>query len=124
MPKVSQIVHRRQQRLKRQGHGARTFLKVALLLILGVLIVGSLSIGLTVAVAAIAVDSFAQQLPDLNEIERLGQDTETTFETTKIYAWGDDPNNDGYRDLVLINEVIDPLGGDRQWMTLTRFPNH
>ena len=122
MPRVSHIVHRRQQRLRRQGHGGRSFLKVALLLLLGGLLIASLFTGLTVTLAALAVDSISQQLPDFNEIERLGEDSETTFETTKIYAWGDDPDNDGYRDLVLINEVIDPLGGDRQWMSLDQIP--
>jgi len=122
MTKVSQIVHRRQQRLKRQGRGGRSYIKVALLLLFGGLLTAGLFAGLTVVIAAVAVDSFTQQLPDFNEIGRLGQDTETTFETTKIYAWGDDPDNDGYRDLVLINEVIDPLGGDRQWMRLDQIP--
>jgi membrane carboxypeptidase/penicillin-binding protein len=72
--------------------------------------------------AAAIYDSFTRDLPDFTEIERLGQDTETTFETTKIYAWGDDADSDGRRELVLIYEVIDPLGGDRQWLDLTQMP--
>lgn len=61
-------------------------------------------------------------LPDFTELEKIGQDTETTFETTKIYAWGDDEDGDGERDLVLIYEIIDPLGGDRQWVPLVQIP--
>ena len=57
---------------------------------------------------AAAFDSFNSQLPDFSEVERLGQDVDTTFETTKIYAWGDDPDGDGFRELVPIYEVIDP----------------
>jgi methylmalonyl-CoA mutase N-terminal domain/subunit len=53
---------------------------------------------------------FTQDLPDFTELEKLGQDPETTFETTKIYAWGDAGPEDE-RELVLIYEVIDPLGG-------------
>ncbi|MCZ7673537.1 MAG: transglycosylase domain-containing protein, partial [Chloroflexi bacterium] len=41
--------------------------------------------------------------------------------TSKIYAWGD-PQLDGNRDRVLIYEIIDPLGGDRQWVTLDQVP--
>jgi len=72
--------------------------------------------------AAAVYDYFAGQLPDFTEIKRLDEDTEATFETTKIYAWGDDPDGDGFRELVLIYEVIDPLGGDRQWLALDQIP--
>ncbi|MGB1250588.1 MAG: transglycosylase domain-containing protein, partial [Candidatus Promineifilaceae bacterium] len=77
-------------------------------------------IGGTVAV----FNYFTSDLPDFTELEKIGQDTETTFETTKIYAWGDDEDNDGERDLVLIYEIIDPLGGDRQWVPLNQIPQH
>jgi membrane peptidoglycan carboxypeptidase len=65
---------------------------------------------------------FTSGLPDFSEIEKLGEDTDTTFETTKIYAWGEDRNGDGSRDLELIYEVIDPLGGDREWLSLNEIP--
>ncbi|MCB0034322.1 MAG: transglycosylase domain-containing protein, partial [Anaerolineales bacterium] len=64
-----------------------------------------------------------RDLPDFTELEQLGQ-TNETFETTKIYAQGDDPDGDGIRDWVLIYEVIDPLGGDRQWVELGNMPQN
>jgi hypothetical protein len=76
----------------------------------------------TVSAATAVYAYFTQDLPDFAEIERLGEDVEVTFETTKIYAWGDDTSGDGQRDLVLIYEIIDPLGGDRQWLKLEDIP--
>jgi len=64
---------------------------------------------------------FTRSLPDFTELEKLGQDVDTTFETTRIYAWGD-TNAAGERDLTLIYEIIDPLGGDRQWVPLENIP--
>jgi membrane peptidoglycan carboxypeptidase len=94
---------------------------------------GLLVFGLTVVVfflfaggvgGALAVyDALAGDLPDFTEIERLGQDPDASFETSKIYAWGPADEN-GNRELVLIYEVIDPLGGDRQWLKLEEMPHY
>ncbi|NJN55319.1 MAG: transglycosylase domain-containing protein, partial [Anaerolineae bacterium] len=66
---------------------------------------------------------FTQDLPDFTELEKLGQDQSDTFETTKMYAWGPE-NASGTRDLTLIYEIIDPLGGDRQWLPYGQIPQH
>lgn len=122
MPKATKIVNWRYRRQKQRGKGGRLFLKSAAILILALTIFVVMLIAVGVSSAAAIYDSFTRDLPDFTEIERLGQDTDTTFETTKIYAWGDDPDGDGTRELVLIYEVIDPLGGDRQWLQLEQIP--
>ena len=66
---------------------------------------------------------FSRDLPDFTDLERLGQDADASFETTKIFAWGADEDGDGNRDLVLIYEIIDPLGGDRQWIPYSQIPD-
>ena len=122
MPKTSRIINWRYRRLRRNRRGGRQWLRALTILFTLLLLftVGSLvSAGIgTSAVYAY----FTRDLPDFTELEKLGQDVETTFETTKIYAWGDDPDGDGQRNLVLIYEVIDPLGGDRQWIPLAQMP--
>ena len=122
MPRTTRIIKRRMRRQQRQGQGGRTFIKGLLVFALVALVAAGLVLALGVVSVAAAFDNFNRQLPDFSEIERLGQDVETTFETTKIYAWGDDPDGDGYRELVPIYEVIDPLGGDRQWLNLDQIP--
>ncbi len=124
MPRTTRVIRRRYLRQGRR-HQTRglafralaVFVTVAFLAVAIVLLAGIVGV-------ASAFDAFNRQLPDFSEIERLGQDTDATFETTKIYAWGDDPDGDGQRDLVLIYEVIDPLGGDRQWLPLDQIPRN
>ena len=70
-------------------------------MLLGISVVGLLTVVIGLVGAAAAYEEFVSQLPEFDEVERLGQDTGTTFETTKIYAWGDDPDGNGvelYRD--------------------------
>lgn len=124
MPKTTQIIHRRLRRQKRTGQGGWLALRLfGLLLLIGGALIFFASVT-SVASAAAVYSYFTQDLPDFTEIERLGQDPETTFETTKIYAWGEDRDGDGNRELVLIYEVMDPLGGDRQWLKLEEIPPH
>jgi membrane peptidoglycan carboxypeptidase len=122
MPRSTYIFRRRQRRQQEQGQGWKTVAKGLLVVLVVALVSAGLLLVLSVAGVAAAFDAFTNQLPDFSEIERLGQDVDTTFETTKIYAWGDDPDGDGYRELVPIYEVIDPLGGDRQWLHLDQIP--
>jgi membrane peptidoglycan carboxypeptidase len=122
MPKTTRITRWRYRRQKTSGQGWRLALKIGgLVLFLLALAVGLLSVT-SVSAATAVYAYFTQDLPDFAEIERLGQDADATFETTKIYAWGDDATGDGQRDLVLIYEIIDPLGGDRQWLKLEDIP--
>lgn len=100
----------------------RTALRLLLVLVVGVAAFAFLAVTGTVTAAVSVYDYFTSDLPDFSEIERLGQDIDSTFETTKIYAWGPDQDGDGNKELVLIYEVIDPLGGDRQWLTIDQFP--
>lgn len=123
MPKTTQIIRRRLRRQKQVGRTGRLVLRLAAILFaLALLLVTLVSVGSVTAAAAV-YSYFTQDLPDFTEIERLGQDSDATFETTKIYAWGP-AGDDGRRDLVLIYEVIDPLGGDRQWLKLEQVPQN
>ncbi|MCA9920351.1 MAG: transglycosylase domain-containing protein, partial [Anaerolineales bacterium] len=123
MPKPARVVKwriRRQQRRQRSGVNVFRWLSVILLglatAVFTFIILGA--VGVTAVFA-----SFTRDLPDFTELERLGQDSSATFETTKIYAWGAPSQaNPDQRDLTLIYEVIDPLGGDRQWLPLDQIP--
>ena len=115
-------MRRRYLRKQQNYQGVKTFARITGILLLIMLVTGGLFFLIGLVGIAAAFDNFAGQLPDFSEVENLDQDSETTFETTKIYAWGDDPDGDGYRELVLIYEVIDPLGGDRQWLQLSEMP--
>jgi membrane peptidoglycan carboxypeptidase len=96
-------------------------LRVASLIFLGSLFAVVALFFSSVSAVAAVYDYLTRDLPDFSEVERLGEDIDTTFETTKIYAW-DDPDGDGQKDAILIYEVIDPLGGDRQWLKLDQIP--
>jgi membrane carboxypeptidase/penicillin-binding protein len=124
MPRTTHIMRWRLRRQKQVGSGGRFVLRLlAILILIGLLLMTFVFVGGATAGAAVYA-YFTQDLPDFTEIERLGQDSETTFATTKIYAWGDDTDGDGNRNLVLIYEVIDPLGGDRQWLELSQIPQN
>jgi membrane peptidoglycan carboxypeptidase len=122
MPKTTRVTNWRYRRQKTAGRGGWLALKIGGLLLFLLAAAVMLFSVTTVSAAAAVYAYFTQDLPDFAEIERLGEDVEVTFETTKIYAWGDDTSGDGQRDLVLIYEIIDPLGGDRQWLKLEDIP--
>ncbi len=121
MPKATRIVKWRQKREQRSRRTGRTWLKLGGV---GLIIATVLTVLSVLAVSggtAVAYTTFTQGLPDYSQIETLGR-TNETFETTKIYGLGADQNGDGTRDWVLIYEVIDPLGGDRQWVEFAQLP--
>lgn len=132
MPKTTQIMNWRYRRSRHRGQGGRTFLKIATTLFAAILLAFFLLFVGGVTTVAAVYDYFTRDLPDFTEIERVGQDVDTTFETTKIYAWDGGsgplpaasapaaPGNDG--SWTLLYEVIDPLGGDRQWVALDQIP--
>ncbi len=121
MPKSTRIMQWRQRRYRRTQQGGQAVRRSGCLVGLVLLaLVGAVLLLGVVGVTAVAA-TFSQDLPDITQLERLGQDTSATFETSKIYAWGD-PQPDGSRDLIPIYEVIDPLGGDRQWLALDQIP--
>ncbi|MGB3713940.1 MAG: transglycosylase domain-containing protein [Candidatus Promineifilaceae bacterium] len=122
MSQTTKIIRRRYLREQKTTRGRRFTARALLVALIGFTsVVGGLTL-ITLGSVAGVYDYFTSGLPDFSEIEKLGQDTDTTFETTKIYAWGSDSNQDGVRDLDLIYEVIDPLGGDREWITLDEMP--
>ncbi len=99
----------------------------------GVLLAGLLLCAVVAGVSGVVTTtavyvSATRNLPDITRLELLDRDIDTTFETTKIYAWdapggSNDPGTPGGpRDLTLIYEVIDPFGGDRQWAPLQQVP--
>lgn len=83
---------------------------IGILGIVAIVVVGTM----TGAAAAAGFYSYiTQDLPDPANIEKIDTDTETTFQTTKIY------DRTGQ---VLLYEIIDPTGGDRQWIPLEEMP--
>lgn len=124
MPRTTHIMQRRLRRQGRSGHWARLLVRLALGALLTAILVLFLLVSSGATASAALYDYFTRGLPDFTEIEELGRNVDTTFETTKIYAWGPDEDGDGIKELVLIYEVIDPLGGDRQWLSLDQMPEN
>lgn len=114
---------RRLRRQRQSGRGGRVALRGCALFVVGVGVLAFFLFAGGVSAVLAVYDSLAGDLPDFTEIERLGQDPDASFETSKIYAWGPADEN-GNRELVLIYEVIDPLGGDRQWLKLDAIPHY
>jgi membrane peptidoglycan carboxypeptidase len=123
MPRTTHIVGRRLRRQRRSGRGGRVALRGCGLLLFGFAVLTFFLFVGGVSGALAVYDALAGDLPDFTEIERLGEDPDASFETSKIYAWGPEDAN-GNRELVLIYEVIDPLGGDRQWLKLDAMPGY
>lgn len=122
MAKTTRVMTWRRRRDKRSGRTLRLLLRIALIAIfIGLVVIFTFVLGGVTSVGAV-YGYFTRDLPDFTEIELLGQDVNTTFETTKIYAWDRGPN--GEPELALIYEVIDPLGGDRQWLELDTIPQN
>lgn len=122
MPSTTHVINRRLRRRERSGQGWRTLARIVLVLFFSAIAVSLLLIvgGVTAAVGV--YDRLTQNLPNFAQLEQLGQDSVATFETTKIFARGPDQDGDGSKEWVLIYEVIDPLGGDRQWLKLDQLP--
>jgi membrane peptidoglycan carboxypeptidase len=120
MPQATRIIKWRQRRAQRSRRTGKSWLKIGAGLLVALLGLGLFSLLGVGGATAVAYTTFTQDLPDYNQIETLGQTTDT-FETSKIYALGP-ANNEGTRDWVLIYEVIDPLGGDRQWVQFNQLP--
>ncbi|MCP5100504.1 MAG: hypothetical protein GY943_33560 [Chloroflexi bacterium] len=123
MPKSTRILQWRYRRQRRKKSGTRTMLRWFAVFLLLFLIGGFVMITTAVLSGTAVYAYVTRDLPDFTELETLGSNANTTFETTKIYAWGDETIS-GQRDLVLIHEIIDPLGGDRQWAKFNQIPQH
>ena len=103
------IIQSRQRRRKQNRTGTRLLLRW---LLVAALVLASVAVLLTVTALGSIVGVYAFYVRDLPE---PGQITivEDNFETTRIY------DRSGQ---VLIYEIIDPLGGDRQWLPLQDIP--
>ena len=122
MPTSARIIRKRYIRNRRAGRTGRIIFRGTIVFLL----LAAIGLGLffisAVGATAAAFEYFTQDLPDFSQIERLGQDIDTTFETTKIFAWSGDSEQEAEGKLELIYDVIDPLGGDREWITLNQVP--
>ena len=121
MARTTRLIKRRNQREQTAVHKKQTWQRAILIAISAVFGLITLTLCSTFIGVTAAVSAFTQELPDFTQIEQLGTNTDT-FETTKIFARGTDEDGDGQKDWQLIYEVIDPLGGDRQWLPYTRLP--
>ncbi|MCS6772598.1 MAG: transglycosylase domain-containing protein [Anaerolineae bacterium] len=95
---------RRHRQASTRDSAFRRVLRIAALFVVGMTVL-SIAIPIGAAVAASAVyTSLTRDLPNPDEIVKVRED----FETTKIYD----------RRGTLLYEIIDPTGGDRQWVKL------
>lgn len=122
--RTTRIFRSRTQRRQRQRSPFILLAQVALLLTLLLLSVTTVVLASSIGGVVAIFNYFTRDLPDFTELDKLGVDVATTFETTKIYAWSDDEDGDGLRDAKLIYEIIDPLGGDREWLALSQIPRN
>ena len=108
-PSSRQIVLKRRRRREQARSGARRLLRwliVAVLIFAGLNVVTGL-LGLGTVVSAYAY--YSEQLPEPGLVQ-VGTDQ---FQTTRLY------DRTGQH---LLYEVIDPLGGDRTWVSLSNIP--
>lgn len=123
MPKSTRIINWRYRQEQKRRRSGTAVLKTLTILLFAFLFTGCLVLTMGGVGVTAVYAYFTQDLPDFTELEQLGQHETATFETTKMYAWGPESTG-GNRDLVLIYEIIDPLGGDRQWLPYTQIPQH
>lgn len=105
------VIRHRRQRRQRTRTGFRLVLRW--LIIVALIIVGLNLLGMMAGAGTVigVYAAYAQDLPEPGEIARV----EEEFATTRIY------DRTG---TVLLYEVIDPLGGDRSWVSLSDIPLH
>ncbi|MBN1317543.1 MAG: transglycosylase domain-containing protein [Anaerolineales bacterium] len=106
---------RRRRKAQRQG-GGRVLLILSQVVILGLIAIVLLNASVALAGVATVAGFYSyivQDLPDAADIEKIETDTNTSFQTTKIY------DRTGQE---LLYEIIDPSGGDRQWISIDDIP--
>jgi len=89
------------------------FSQMIVLAIVAVVALFVTGIAASAAAAAGFYSYIVRDLPDAADIEKVEKDTDTAFQTTQLY------DRTGQ---VLLYEVIDPSGGDRQWVPLDDLP--
>ncbi len=112
-PRIPIILNRRQRQRANQGKG-QTFIRVAGISLISIVVAIGLFFSLTVGGAVAAYLSLTADLPDPAQIEaQFTNQNQDFFETTKIY------DRTGKN---LLYEVIDERTGDRQWVALDQIP--
>ncbi|MEN8097699.1 MAG: hypothetical protein ABFQ89_01360, partial [Chloroflexota bacterium] len=113
MGRTTKVLRRRRKHGSGSGH---VFLIGFQVIGIFVLVITAIVIGAAVTgvVAAGGLYTYiTKDLPDPANIELVETDTDTAFQTTKLY------DRTGQ---IVLYEVIDPYGGDRQWVHLDEIP--
>ena len=113
--RTKRILRRRQRRGQKQGHtrtGCRWLGGLLLIGLAGFAVFVVVLWGLGTAV----YQTITADLPAYADLNRL--DNPTDFVPTQILAWTDA----SHQQTILIDEIIDPLNGQRQWLTLDQIP--
>jgi membrane peptidoglycan carboxypeptidase len=109
------IINRRQRQRAKQGKG-QTFLRVAAIAVVSVIVAVGLFFGLAVGSVVAGYLALTANLPDPAQIEaQFTNQNQDFFETTKIY------DRTGKN---LLYEVIDERTGDRQWVALDQISEY
>ncbi len=110
MPSTSDILRQRRERHAKAQSGSRALLRWLSAFGASLAVAFALVLGATGAAAAGAYAYFSSGLPDTGQLElAFGNENSQFFQTTQIY------DRTGQH---LLYEVIDPRGGDRQWLTI------
>ncbi len=115
------IIKDRERRRKKSRTGVNLILRIVGVVTLVMFIAVTILVGVGVGTAAGAYSLITENLPTPEDVATKSVET---FETTKIYAWGEDTNGDGQQEMELIYEVIDPNAGDRNWVSLSSMPEY
>ncbi|MBI3762241.1 MAG: transglycosylase domain-containing protein [Chloroflexi bacterium] len=118
MSTLTTILRHRRARRERAHTGVQRLLRWLSGIALAVVIALTVASAITGAVAADVYASYVADLPAPEELERAFNSKENNefFQTTKIY------DRKGPQSGALLYEVIDPRGGDRQWLALEQIP--
>lgn len=120
MPKSTHIIHRRYRRLREKKRKNRAIWRSAGVLGLGFMLMLCFLLGMVVSGTTAVYAAITQDLPSFAGLQAQAA-ANGPAPTTQIYAQGGS-GPDGRRESVLIYEVADPLGDERQWLTLAQMP--
>ena len=116
MPRTTRMISWRQRReqSRRSGRPA-AYRWASVLMLFGVIGLASLFVAFW-AVGSAAYATLTDNLPEYGQLSQI--DLEATTSGTQILAWTDaDQQN-----TILIDEIIDPLNGERRWLPLAAIP--
>lgn len=113
--KTTRILYRRQRRGQAQTHGRTGCRWLAGLFLVGLAVFAVFVIVIGGGGTAV-YQTVTANLPDYAELSRVNNPDD--FTPTQILAWTDASQ----QQTILIDEIIDPLNGQRQWLTLDQIP--